>query len=109
MTWQPIETAPRDGTHILVYYDHDADPYHDPEEQYHLTKYATWAESGSFMDRKGYCIAAWQPAFWESTDEYGSGYHLPAWWFAHQCDDYEYVVNPTHWMPLPSPPQEGEE
>lgn len=56
------------------------------------------------MDGEGVCTAKWHDQHWESEDEYGSGHWLPAWWFAKQCDDYEYVVNPTHWMPLPEPP-----
>lgn len=100
--WQPIETAPKDGTDILVYYSHDADPYRESETR--LTPYAAWAEGGDFMDGSGMCIAAWQPEHWEPTGDYGDGYYLPAYWFAHQMGDYEYVVNPTHWMPLPAPP-----
>jgi hypothetical protein len=106
MTWQPIETAPKDRD-ILVWFDHEADPYQDPENPDRLTDYAAWAESGDFMAGKGVCIAKWSPAFWESVDEYGAGYWLPAWWFAKQFGDYEYPCNPTHWMPLPDPPEDA--
>lgn len=102
-----IESAPKDGTDILVYYDHDADPYQDPNNPDRLTDYAAWAECGAFMDGKGWCIAAWKERQWESTDEYGSGYWMPAYWFARQHDDYEVVVNPVAWMPLLSPPSDN--
>lgn len=111
--WQPIETAPRDAD-ILVWFDHDADPYQDQNDTSRLTDYAAWAEAGDFMSGRGFCIAKWFPPHWEATDEYGSGYWLPAAWFCLENDDYERVVNPTHWMPLPAPPtdaartQEGE-
>lgn len=103
MKWQSIETAPKDQD-ILVWYDNDADPYYHDYPSHSLTDYAAWAEGGDFMDGRGLCIAKWFPAHWESTDEYGSGYWLPAWWFAKESDDYERVCNPTHWMPLPEPP-----
>lgn len=102
--WQKIETAPRDQN-ILVWFDHDADPYQDPQEPDKLTDYACWAESGDFMDGKGHCIAKWFPQHFESEDEYGTGYWLPAYWFAYENGDWERVVNPTHWMPLPAPPE----
>ena len=104
MEWQPIETAPK-KVDILVWFDHDADTYHDPNRPGYLTDYAAWADSGDFMDGSGVCVAKWFPQRWESVDEYGGGYWLPAWWFALQMGDYEYPVNPTHWMPLPEPPK----
>lgn len=103
-TWYPISSAPRD-TDILVWYNHDADSYQSETEPGKLTDYAAWADGGDFMDGRGWCIAKWQPSFWERTDEYGSGYFMPAWWFARENDDYERVVNPVLWSPLPKPPK----
>lgn len=100
--WQPIETAPKDRD-ILVWFDNSADPYNEPSNESRLTDYAAWAEGGYFMDGEGICTAKWHDRHWESEDEYGSGHWMPAWWFAKQCDDYEYVVNPTHWMPPERP------
>jgi hypothetical protein len=48
------------------------------------------------------CIAKWFPQDWEAVDEYGGGYWLPAAWFTGE--NFETVVNPIFWMPLPAPP-----
>jgi len=103
MEWQPIETAPKDDD-VLVWFDHSSDPYRDPHNADNLTDYAAWAESGDFLDGHGWAIARWFPRFWESVDEYGSGYWMPPAWFAREHGDYERVCNATHWMPLPKPP-----
>ena len=103
--WQPIESAPKDGTAILVWYDHDADPYQDPDNPGRLTDYAAWADGGDFMSGKGLCIASWHEAHFEREDEYGSGYWLPAWWFATIDDTSFYAVNPVRWCALPPAPQ----
>lgn len=60
MDWQPIETAPRDGSDVLIggYYPN-----------------GVWFVSmGWFSEDRGY-------------------------WSGHKIDP------PTHWMPLPQPPQ----
>ena len=105
MGWQPIDSAPKD-IEILVWYDHHADPYFEPNDRSKLTSYAANAESGEFLDGRGVTVANWQPQIWESTDEYGGGYWLPGGWFAKgDFGHFETVCNATHWMPLPEPPQ----
>lgn len=101
--WQGIESAPKD-CNILVWFDHEADPYQEPQEPHKLTPYAAWAEGGEYLGGKGHCIAKWHPQHFETEDEYGNGYWMPAAWFAYQNGDWEVVCNPTHWMPLPTPP-----
>ena len=65
--WQPIETAPKDGTWILLYDEQDV------------------IEVG----------------WWESFDCPGGGAMI-GW-----CVDR--VTHPTHWMPLPEPPETDDE
>jgi hypothetical protein len=65
--WQPISTAPKDGTRILVF------------------------QNG------GRGIAWWQGTGGEPS-------HL----WCHHDGDFRAYCNPTHWMPLPPPPEQGE-
>lgn len=106
MEWQQIESAPKD-TDILVWYDHDKDPYHDPGNPSKLTDYAANAEGGEFLQGAGVTVAKWQGSLWEGIDEYGNGYWLPAGWFSRgDFCHYEVACNATHWMPLPAPPKQ---
>lgn len=85
MTWQPIATAPRDGTaiwiavegHPYIGYCQPADPPLDPKD--------TWFIKTSFRRR--------------IQRQTGSGAILPDEIFG--C--YGFDVAPTHWMPLPEP------
>lgn len=105
MEWQPIDTAPRDRD-VLVWFDHKADTYRDLNNPSLLTDYAAHADGGAFLDGSGVTIAKWHCQQWEAEDEYGSGYWLPAGWFSRgDFSDYEVACNPTHWMPLPTPPE----
>lgn len=62
--WQPIETAPKDGTRILMFHPRD-----DGDVNIRM---AWWV-----VDRFG-----------------GHGWSFPSW------------SGPTHWMPLPEPPND---
>jgi hypothetical protein len=66
--WQPIESAPRDGTNILVWWP----------AQMHCPVTAHW-NTGKWSDA-------------------GIGWKLTGWGMAMQTE-------PTHWMPLPLPPE----
>lgn len=85
--WRDIESAPRDGTYVLVYANIATVPvvhiawYRNAEE---------WEEQGQ------YC------GDWESLKEW------EGWWSytensvsQSKLEDYKF---PTHWMPLPSSP-----
>lgn len=86
--WQPIKTAPKDGTDILVYKDIATVPV------VHIAWYRSeeeWNESGQFCGG------------WDSLEEW------QGWWSytrnsvtQEKLDGY---AEPTHWMPLPDSPQ----
>lgn len=73
MNWQPIETAPRDGTAVLGYWSrpHGLADIPSDESNYGITAYLNFE--------------------WVSAD-----------------DDEVFYSPPTHWMPLPEPPNEVE-
>ena len=63
--WQPIETAPKDGSLIMI-------------------------------GRLGWAM----PARWRFYETLGSGY----WVFSNNQHIKKTDSQPTHWMPLPEPP-----
>ena len=69
--WQPIETAPKDGTTVLLYCQ------------------------GSFLPGPAPFMQAGAWGFWHS----GNPNHQRDCWIADE------PVDPTHWMPLPEPPE----
>lgn len=98
--WMPIGTAPKDGTHIVAWCNHAADPYHLDDR--HLTTYGAHVEGLSHVD-DGPCVVVWGGAI-ELGDDEGGGY-IPDWWF-RVGSEFEEAANPTHWMPLPPPPKD---
>lgn len=67
MKWQPIETAPRDGTRILATWAY------------------TWSQSGVHIE----------------ACEFGES---GGWFYTYDGDAPS--TPPTHWMPLPEPPEQ---
>jgi hypothetical protein len=87
--WQPIESAPRDGTTIIGY----------GRRWLHPTKYdidkIKWISDEDIIEFEGFATGqlALAPRDGESVKKLMS----------FGVDDFF-----THWMPLPQPPQEGE-
>jgi hypothetical protein len=86
MIWQPIETAPKDGTWILVWggkTDENMEWWDEKDRNRPVT--ARWcSESGR---RSGY------------------------WRFASYDGGYlgDFVEDPTHWQPLPELPKQADD
>lgn len=76
--WQPIETAPKDGTWVLLYFDGwDRPDVYEGQPTIYAGQWSTenhWRESGD--------------------------------WYVDWHDLTQYHIGPpTHWMPLPDPPK----
>jgi hypothetical protein len=70
MTWQPIESAPKDGTRMLLTFG---------------------------LDDYRPCVGAFRPEI-----IHDDGYNETGW---VETYDEAPLAEPTHWMPLPDPPQ----
>jgi hypothetical protein len=85
MAWQPIETAPKDGTEILGFRD---------DAGLMLVRYTSMTSMTEFMTEK-------------ELEPYDEETIFQEDWF---CADFlhgdrlEGDLAPTHWMPLPPPP-----
>lgn len=78
MDWQPIETAPKDGTPVLLYGEWAGEiwgVFDEPSMEVGL-----YAGSGDYA-RQGFL------------------------WAATGGDAYATWCKPSHWMPLPAPPK----
>lgn len=80
MDWQPIETAPKDGTPIRGLYDDGR-----PEDEA--------IEDGLYWSEERYCILG------APQGSMGPG------WVSREAGDLP-VDAPAYWMPLPAPPLE---
>lgn len=87
--WQPIETAPKDGTVFLAAYsqDYDSDSLKGEAEGWlHLPRYPF--------------LAKWDANYYEDEplDDAGSFVKVD------MCGLKDMDTEPSHWMPLPTPP-----
>lgn len=85
MEWQMIETAPKDGTAVLVYFSRAewCDQHGEKVEMGEIRDYVERTEIGFYQD------GTWR--------ESGTGHDM----FESWRDETQL---PTHWMPLPAPP-----
>jgi hypothetical protein len=70
--WQDIATAPKDGTHVVVF--------------------ARRGLNGKVRRTRRSCFA-------------NVAHFEPGWGWLTSPSDYQ--IHPTHWQPLPEPPEQG--
>lgn len=92
--WQPIETAPKDGTPILAY--GPLPGCNADEHSWHGVRETKWK-----------CYPLGSPGYvaWER----GEGPLGIGWDWYESVHNWSHVWKPTHWMPLPSAPSQIEE
>lgn len=103
--WQPIETAPQNGTEILGWCVHEAFAEYDPKDGVRLGEYSYCAESNGHC-QDGPHVIEWGGGSDDYDEFAGRSYGTPDWWFV-VGSDYQYAANPTHWLPIPPDPTEG--
>lgn len=80
MNWRPIETAPKDGTHVLACFA-------DPE----------FGQYWTFQQRPPTVVHWFGPADLPGLRSVG--------WYLSVNENDGGRQHPTHWMPLPNPPK----
>lgn len=79
--WQPIETAPKDGTRVMLWRG--------------FISHGSWSEM---------IIAEWHDGEWLWPDPRENPSTHGEWTDYDLIDGYGDASGPTHWMPLPTPP-----
>ena len=80
MEWRPIESAPKDGTHLLLY------------------GRIEWEDYGDEGDPPEIVVGYYDVDEWDFKEG----------WVLVNANPYTDFCHPTHWMPRPAPPEQNE-
>lgn len=86
--WHDIETAPRDGTQLLLYTPARRLP-------------------NGYMQEAAMLVAWWDPHAWAEEDKENSGAFVAPLSDGFERNVTDHFAAPTHWAILPSPPSGG--
>lgn len=95
---RPMNTSPKDGTIVLAWCVHSADPLQLDNGK--LTIYGGHVYNRSVVD-DGFNLVQWGGAWDDSSWEDQNAGNIPDWWFQANSE-FEVVANPVCWFPLPS-------
>lgn len=95
--WRSMDSAPKDGTPILGWCVHEAEPYF-LEDGKKLTTYGAHCEGFHHVE-DGPNILVWGGEVRETGEDWKE-FYVPDWWFRND-NDFETVANPVVWMPIP--------
>ena len=95
--WQAIDTAPRDGTDILLYWPSFYCPTYGDDGSHPFVGIGRWKTNSRLTGHSADSLR-------ESDLDGGSDSYFSDTW---RMDDYGLSLPgsaPTHWQPIPSPP-----